>query len=85
MINTQERKVIVHVPRDPRRRFTSSQRRALWIYHDGRCAVCDGELSEGWHADHIVPHSLGGRTEIANGQALCRTCNLRKGSRVDSK
>jgi len=85
MIDTQERKVIVHVPRDPRRRFTSSQRVALWIYYDGRCAICDEELSDDWHADHIVPHSLGGPTEVSNGQALCRACNLRKGANVSSK
>jgi superfamily II DNA or RNA helicase len=35
-----------------------------------------------WHADHIVPHSKGGDTDVLNGQALCPTCNLKKGNRV---
>ena len=33
--------------------------------------------------DHIVPWSRGGRTELSNCQALCGSCNLRKGNRPD--
>jgi len=33
--------------------------------------------------DHIVAWSLGGRTVLSNCQALCGSCNLRKGSRPD--
>lgn len=32
------------------------------------------------HGDHIYPWSKGGVTELANCQALCGSCNLRKGS-----
>jgi superfamily II DNA or RNA helicase len=32
------------------------------------------------HGDHIVPWGLGGPTTIANLQALCGSCNLRKGT-----
>jgi superfamily II DNA or RNA helicase len=31
------------------------------------------------HADHIIPWSDGGKTEVENGQALCKACNLSKG------
>ena len=33
------------------------------------------------HGDHISPWIEGGRTELTNLQALCGSCNLRKGSR----
>lgn len=32
--------------------------------------------------DHVVPYSAGGPFEVANLQALCSTCNSRKGARV---
>ena len=32
------------------------------------------------HGDHIVPWSLGGPTTTSNLQALCGSCNLRKGN-----
>lgn len=34
--------------------------------------------------DHIYPHILGGPFEPANLQALCSTCNTRKGARLDA-
>lgn len=52
---------------------------ALYLHADGRCELCSDELEDGWHADHIVPWSAGGSTDIANGQALCPECNLKKG------
>lgn len=33
-------------------------------------------------ADHVHPHSRGGRTNLTNGQALCRRHNRRKHARV---
>lgn len=44
---------------------------------------CGVDLSPGWHADHIDPFSLGGETDMVNGQALCAPCNLKKGARMD--
>ena len=41
--------------------------------------MCGCRLEKGWHADHIVPYSRGGKTHIDNAQALCPTCNLTKG------
>jgi superfamily II DNA or RNA helicase len=34
------------------------------------------------HGDHVVPWSQGGRTIVSNLQALCGSCNLRKGSQA---
>ncbi|WP_412481118.1 DEAD/DEAH box helicase family protein [Azonexus sp. IMCC34839] len=41
---------------------------------------CGVRLTKEFHADHVVPFSRGGRTVTNNGQALCRDCNLKKGS-----
>lgn len=62
------------------RRFSTSQRVALYLADDGRCASCGTELETGWHADHVQPWSLDGSTDVVNGQALCPRCNLAKGA-----
>lgn len=63
-----------------RRRFNRSERVALYVKANGRCEHCDTELPPGWHADHVIPYSQGGPTDVANGAALCPTCNLKKGT-----
>ena len=63
------------------RSFTGAERTALYVAADGRCQRCGVELTAGWHADHIEPWSKGGPTDVINGQALCATCNKRKGGR----
>ncbi len=65
-----------------RRFFSSRERTALYLAADGRCTECGVELEPGWHADHIDPHVAGGPTDVINGQALCPTCNLKKGARA---
>jgi superfamily II DNA or RNA helicase len=62
--------------------FTRSQRVALYLAAGGRCQDCGRRLKVGWHADHKLAHSRGGRTELSNGQALCADCNHRKGIRL---
>jgi superfamily II DNA or RNA helicase len=62
-----------------KRAFTSRQRAALYLASQGECASCGKELEQGWHGDHQMPYSKGGATDVLNGQALCPTCNLRKG------
>lgn len=37
--------------------------------------MCYTELAEGFEAHHVEAHSLGGHTEIYNGQALCVRCH----------
>ena len=48
-----------------------------------RCMGCLRGVQDGirLHVDHIVPYSLGGRTELNNLQALCQDCNTGKGNR----
>ncbi|MEV0843597.1 DEAD/DEAH box helicase family protein [Actinocatenispora sera] len=63
-----------------RRSFSDAERVALFIAADGKCSSCGIELQPGWHADHVAPWSKGGPTDVINGQALCPSCNLKKGS-----
>ncbi len=65
-----------------RRAFNTAERVALYVNADGRCSSCGTELDSGWHADHVHPWAKGGPTDLANGQAMCPACNLRKGSRT---
>lgn len=64
------------------RRFSRKQRLALFAAADGKCELCGKELSSGWHADHSIPWSMSGETDVINGQALCPDCNFMKGNTV---
>lgn len=61
------------------RAFTEAQKHALYERDGGICPICGEhfELSQ-MEADHITPWSQGGKTELDNGQMLCRDCNRRK-------
>ncbi len=61
-----------------RRFFSASQKVVLFLQAQGKCLECGDPLETGWHADHQLPWSKGGQTQIRNGQALCPTCNLTK-------
>lgn len=65
-----------------RRFFNLRDRTVLFMAADGKCQMCGIELTDGWHADHIIPFSRNGDTDIANAQALCPRCNLQKGSKI---
>ena len=67
---------------EERRRFGDSERVALYVAADGKCSNCGKELEPGWHADHMTPYAHGGQTDVINGQALCPSCNLKKGGKV---
>ncbi|AWZ20546.1 hypothetical protein RTM1035_02370 [Roseovarius sp. TM1035] len=47
------------------------------------CQKCGEVLDASFHADHVHAHSRGGATVLKNGQALCATCNLKKGASND--
>jgi 5-methylcytosine-specific restriction endonuclease McrA len=51
----------------------------LFIEQGGKCPYCDGYLSQtGFHLDHYMPISLGGKNEDQNIQLLCPPCNRKK-------
>lgn len=62
------------------RQFDDRQKREIFERDDGKCKKCGKELTDykDGEADHITPWSKGGKTEVSNGQLLCRTCNRTK-------
>ncbi len=75
--------------KDERRGFSEVERIAIYRRDDGLCQHC---LAEGkstkeaavpwseYEADHVIPHSRGGTTTIANAQVLCTYHNRTKGA-----
>ena len=72
-----------------RRRFSESERIAIYRAVEGVCQECsrqglsDEEARVPWseyEADHVIPHSLGGATDVENAQVLCRVHNREKGA-----
>ena len=61
------------------RAFDKHDKATMYETQEGICPICKKhfELKE-MHADHIVPWSKGGKTEIKNGQMLCSSCNREK-------
>ena len=62
--------------KDPRRIFSDAQARYLLILANGKCQRC-GKCLHGtsYHVHHVKPHSLGGVTEVTNGQVVCPGCH----------
>lgn len=67
--------------KDTRRAFTARQRAFIYARDGATCFYCGTTVTR-WHADHVLPHSRGGRTLPANGVVACPPCNLSKSNRV---
>ena len=65
--------------KDRKRNFDEAQRQVIFRRDKGVCKLCGKQCEwEAWEADHIVPWSKGGKTEVENGQVLCPSCNSKK-------
>jgi len=61
--------------------FARADVRRVWERQARICQLCRRAIPfDLMHGDHIHPWIKGGRTELENCQALCGSCNLRKGS-----
>ena len=63
------------------RAFTESQKTTLYERQQGICPHCKNKFEKReMEADHITPWIKGGKTELSNGQMLCKSCNRTKSS-----
>lgn len=63
------------------RTFSKTQKSTMYQKQDGICPYCkDFFEAKHMHGDHIKPWTLGGKTELSNGQMLCGECNRKKSS-----
>lgn len=60
--------------------YTAAEWKALVAHQNGSCLACGKEAP--LTADHIVPVSKGGSSNISNIQGLCLSCNSRKKDKV---
>jgi 5-methylcytosine-specific restriction endonuclease McrA len=59
--------------------FTRKQRAELALRAKGCCELCSMRLKAGeGDADHILPVELGGESDLANGQWICKPCHKAK-------
>ena len=70
--------------RPQRTRFGRDVREDLYRRQQGRCVYCGSrQRMDLMDIDHRTPLSRGGSNDRRNLQLLCRTCNLRKGTKTD--
>lgn len=77
--------------KDEKRAFSELERIQIYRRDKGVCQECkregkpERETEVSWseyQADHVFPHSKGGKTTLANGELLCRYHNQSKGAKV---
>lgn len=77
--------------RDPERLFPAEVRKRVHeragrrceaIYYDPFRTQWKRCTSRSQESDHVYPHATGGRSTLANAQALCQMCNVQKGALV---
>jgi 5-methylcytosine-specific restriction endonuclease McrA len=60
--------------------FTSAEWKALCKKYHSKCLCC--KKKKPLEADHVIPVSKGGSSNISNIQPLCRSCNAKKGTKT---
>ena len=59
---------------DPKRLFSPRQKRDIFAKARGHCDLCGVRITGRWIAGHVIPHAIGGRTEVSNGRCECLSC-----------
>ena len=78
--------------KDGKRAFSELERVIIYRRSHGKCKQCldegksENEAQVSWsdfQADHIFPHSRGGKTNLENAELLCRMHNQIKGAKLN--
>ena len=81
------------IEKDEKRAFSELERIIIYRKGKGFCQQClkegkpEKEAQVSWseyQADHVFPHSKGGKTILKNGELLCRYHNQSKGAKMES-
>lgn len=71
--------------KDQKRLFNEDERYVIWVRAGKLCQAegCGKSLADidEMHADHTMAWSKGGKTVLANAQAMCEPCNLKKSAK----
>ena len=80
-----------YLVKDPKRTFSAQDKQDLYTIYEAKHKVENGKIRcpkcaqlfdvIDLQVDHVIPWDLGGRTELANAQFLCKHCNPSKGNR----
>ncbi len=79
------------IEKDNNRAFSELERIIIYRKGKGLCQQClrekkpENESRVSWsnyQADHVFPHSKGGKTDIENGELLCSYHNQSKGNKI---
>jgi 5-methylcytosine-specific restriction endonuclease McrA len=82
---------IILKEKDQKRAFSELERILIYRKGKGFCQQClrdgkpENEAKVSWskyQADHVIPHTKGGKTEIKNGELLCAYHNQSKGAKI---
>lgn len=80
------------IEKDSNRAFSELERIIIYRKGKGFCQKClregksENESKVSWsnyQADHVLPHSKGGKTDVENGELLCSYHNLSKGNKTN--
>lgn len=63
-------------------KLSTTIQKKLLIIQRGKCAICKKRIKKcGFHIDHIIPISRGGKNIDGNVQLTCPKCNHKKGGK----
>ncbi|WP_339033497.1 HNH endonuclease family protein [Spiroplasma endosymbiont of Cantharis rufa] len=66
--------------KDKKRNFTYDEKLEIWNNNEHSCMYCKKTLKNisEFEPDHVVSHTMGGKTRLENSQILCMKCNRTK-------